>query len=212
MTDGKERAAMMKLLAAMGPQATDATRAAIADGLLTHAAAHGVTSTLRLAHFLAQVAHESAGFSRMVENLNYSANRLRQVWPSRFTDELAMRAAGNPERIANIVYANRLGNGGAASGDGWRYRGRGLIQITGRNNYLRYGQMIGANLAGDPDAAADPATAVRIALAYWQSNGLNEVADADNIEAITQRINGGQHGIDDRRLRLAAAKRALGVK
>lgn len=157
--------------------------------------------------FLAQCAHESAGFTRFVENLNYSADALMRTWPSRFTKyEQAVEYARQPEKIANYVYANRMGNGNEASWDGWKYRGRGVIQITGRNNYQKAFVETGINLIDHPDAAALPSVGSMIAGWFWATNGLNELADEGDFKGITKRINGGYTGQDSRDLWLAKVR------
>jgi len=162
-------------------------------------AGFGLDTPLRRAHFMAQLAHESGGFKRLVENLNYSADALLRTWPSRFTPESAKACARQPEKIANTVYAGRLGND--QPGDGWRYRGRGYIQLTGKANYAEFSQRLFGDdrLVRDPHQAAEPGTAIRLAGAFWVAKGLNTLADLDDIEAITRRINGGLHGLADRR-------------
>ncbi|NQY12543.1 MAG: glycoside hydrolase family 19 protein [Henriciella sp.] len=166
----------------------------------------------RFSHFMAQLAHESAHFSTMEENLNYSAEGLMKIFRSKFRDaEEAASYARQPERIANRVYANRIGNGDEASGDGWRYRGRGFIQLTGRANYRFIGQRIGMDLEGNPDVvAADPVIALQVAANYWDSRNLNTVADTDDIYKVTRLINGGLNGIDDRIKLLGVAKSIWG--
>lgn len=159
----------------------------------------GIDTIPRRAMFLAQCAHESGGFTRFVENLNYSAEGLMKTWPSRFrTLAAAQPYARNPERIANHVYANRLENGNEASGDGWKYRGRGIIQLTGRANYRNAGAGIGEDLIGNPESVLLPKRSAAVACWYWKSNGLNALADTGQFAAITQRINGGQTGQADR--------------
>ena len=152
-----------------------------------------INTRLRVIHFLAQVCHES-GFVPRAENLNYSTTaRLMAVWPSRFPDAaMASNYIHNPEKLANRVYANRMGNGIEASGDGWRYRGRGWIQLTGRANYEAFG------VASDPDALLTPEGAAKSAALFWRQKGLNGLADADDIVTITKRINGGTVGLSDR--------------
>ena len=173
-----------------------------------------IDSPVRRAAFLAQVGHESGHLRRLVENLNYSAEGLASTWPSRFRghdgrpNELAARIARRPRDIANTVYADRLGNGGQMSDDGWRYRGRGLIQLTGRDNYLACGKGIGQNLEDFPDLLEMPEWAALSAAWYWARNDLNELADAGRFEAITRKINGGTHGQADR---LALWKTGQGV-
>ena len=174
--------------------------------MLDHADAR---TPLRAAHMLAQVLHETAGLRVVVENLNYSAEALLRVWPNRFTPELAQRLARNPVAIANHVYSNRLGNGPPESGDGWTYRGRGMIQITGRHNYRAYHLAGGEDVEADPDSAVLPQVAARIAAWYWTSRGINRLADDDDVVAVTRAVNGGTNGLADRKKWLAAAKRAL---
>lgn len=149
--------------------------------------------------FIAQCAHESAGFTRFVENLNYSAEGLMRTWPNRFPNfEATDGYARNPERIANLVYANRSGNGNEASGDGWKYRGRGCIQLTGHNNYTAASAAIQYPLATQPDDLALAAYAAPVACWFWQSRGLNELADIGDFEGITRRVCGGTTGLADR--------------
>ncbi|WP_041741552.1 glycoside hydrolase family 19 protein [Collimonas fungivorans] len=160
----------------------------------------------RQAAFLAQILHESAQFKYLSENLNYSAARLRQVWPRRFpTDGSALKYASNPEKLANNIYADRLGNGDEASGDGWKYRGRGLIQLTGRDNYERCGKALELDLLAQPELLQEPAGAARSAAWYWASTGLNELADLkpdgnarEDFVKICQRVNGGNVGLQSR--------------
>jgi putative chitinase len=164
----------------------------------------------RLHFFLAQLGHESAGLTVTEERLSYSAKRMCQVWPSRFrTLEAASSCAGNPELLANTVYCNRMGNGDAASGDGWRYRGRGYIQLTGRDGYRNVGKHAGLDLETSPELAAMPAHALLVACAFWQWKRLNELCDTNDFVAVTRRINGGINGLADRRAWLARIERAL---
>jgi putative chitinase len=180
--------------------------------LLTAACAEfGISTPARQAAFVPQVAHESAGFTRLVENLNYSATGLMSVWPKRFNLTTAMACARNPEKIANQVYASRMGNGNVASGDGWRYRGRGLIQITGRANYEGCGEGLGLDLIAHPELLECPEHAARSAGWYWQANGLNALADAGDFDGITRRINGGLNGIMERRAFWVRAKQEFGA-
>lgn len=169
-----------------------------------------IDTPLRAAAFLAQVAHESAGLTRFTENLNYSVEALMRTWPSRFSSIAAAAPyARDPERLANHVYANRLGNGNEASGDGWRYIGRGAIQITGRENYRKAGVAIGYPLERYPTDAVLPEYGAKAAAWYWQSHGLNELADAGRFDDITTRINGGQVGRMSRRNWLAKVERVF---
>jgi putative chitinase len=176
-----------------------------------------ITSSVRQAAFLAQVMVESSELRRFDEALGYSAQRLRQVWPQRFpSDEAAARYAHNPAALANHVYAGRMGNGDEASGDGWRFHGRGLIQLTGRDNYHAFAQAMRVDVLADPDLLLAPAGAALSAGWFWQSKGLNELADhlegdqADqHFEQITRRINGGTLGLDERRAYWQRARKAF---
>jgi putative chitinase len=157
----------------------------------------------RIAAFLAQIAHESGDFRTTEENLNYSGQGLRKTWPSRFTtDAFAQTYNRQPEKIANHVYANRNGNGDEASGDGWRFRGRGLIQITGRANYLAYSVAIAdPSVVTAPDQVAQPPHAALSAGWFWASHGLNALADVGDEASFNQisfKINGGWNGKEDR--------------
>lgn len=164
-----------------------------------------INSPVRMSAFIAQVGHESGQLTRMVENLNYSAERLQAVWPNRFDAVLAAQVARKPEQIANIVYGGRMGN--TLPGDGWKYRGRGLIQLTGANNYRAAGAALGLDLVNHPELVEQPETAALIAGWFWQSNGLNELADSGQFAKITRTINGGLTGQADRvALRDLAAK------
>ncbi|MDW3710703.1 MULTISPECIES: glycoside hydrolase family 19 protein [Pseudomonas] len=174
-----------------------------------------ITTPARQSAFLAQCAHESAGFSRLAENLNYSASGLAATWPGRFRgvdgqpNALALAYQRRPAVIANHVYANRMGNGDEESGDGWRFRGRGLLQITGRGMYQRCGDALGLPLLEQPDLLLQPEPAVLSAAWFWQSNGLNALADAGDFEAITRRINGGLNGLAERKALWLKAREAL---
>ena len=163
----------------------------------------------RVAHFLAQTAHESAGYTVLTENLNYSAQGLRATFPKYFDGAAAIEYQRLPERIANRVYAGRMGNGPETSGDGWRFRGRGLIQLTGRDNYRDAGADLGLRLLEHPDDAARPDVAPLIAGWFWSTRQLNKLADVDDIEGITRRINGGLNGLDDRKRWLVLARKVL---
>ncbi len=180
----------------------------------------------RLAAWLATIAHESARLTRTVENLNYSAEGLAQTWPSRYAkststlvvhadggfvpNATAIRIARRPEDIANMTYAGRLGNGTAGSGDGWRYRGRGLIQITGRANYAQSGAELGLDLINKPEQLEQPHYAALSAAEWWHRHGCNQLADTGDLAAITRRVNGGLTGLDDRVKLYSAALTYLG--
>ncbi len=155
-----------------------------------------IDSRVRKAAFIAQVGYESGQLRRMVENLNYSAERLQAVWPNRFDAALAVQVARKPEQIANIAYGGRLGN--TLPGDGWKYRGRGLIQLTGANNYRAAGAALGLDLINHPELVEQPDTAAMVAGWFWQSNGLNELADSGQFAKITRIINGGLTGQAER--------------
>ena len=170
-----------------------------------------ITTPLRIAHFLATVWHESAGLTRTVENLNYSAQGLRRTFARYFpTVTLANQYARKPQAIANRVYANRMGNGNEASGDGWRYRGRGLIQLTGRANYQAYQQsgFCNGDLLSHPEWLAAYPGALKSAMWFWWKNGCNALADRDDATAVCRRVNGGLNGLDDRKAWLQKWKAA----
>lgn len=153
---------------------------------------YAIVSPLRIAAFIAQVGHESGQLARLVENLNYGAEGLMKTWSSRFDLVRATAAARKPEQIANIVYAGRMGN--SAPGDGWKYRGRGLIQVTGKNNYAACGDALSADLIGNPELLEQPQYAALSAAWYWSANGLNTLADAGDIQNIGSLINTGSKG------------------
>lgn len=191
---------------------------AAADAWTQHAQALvdiGVDTDLRCGHMIGQCAHESAGFQHRIENLNYSAEGLWRVFRRHFRNRAECdRFHRQPEKIANRVYANRIGNGNEASGDGWRYRGRGFIQLTGRANYRTYGPIVGLDLEADPDLATNPDAAWRIAAAFMartrrSGRTVLEWADADDVVMVTKCINGGTHGLTDRKIKTGRAMTAL---
>jgi putative chitinase len=161
---------------------------------------YDITSKLRFAAWIAQCGHESTDFNTIQENLNYRASALLSVFPTHFNTTEAEAYQHNPEKIANRVYANRLGNGSEESGDGWLFHGRGIIQITGRDNYTKCSQSIYGDdrLLTNPDLLLQIDGAVRSACWFWQIDNLNVLADASQFESITRRINGGMNGEDDR--------------
>lgn len=175
---------------------------------------HGIDNPKRIAAFLAQLAHESNSFSATVENLNYSAQGLLKIFGKYFNPTTANLFAHKPEQIANKVYANRLGNGPELSGDGYRFRGRGLIQITGKTNYQAASKGLGLPAGNDfvahPELLEGPVYACESAAWFWNSRGLSLLADADNFRQITIKINGGLNGWDDRLAFWNAAKLVLG--
>jgi len=161
-----------------------------------------VTSPRRLCHFLGQVSVETAGFTAMEENLNYrDPMRLDAVFSAvKGTEDAKALIAKGREAIANRVYANRLGNGDEASGDGWRYRGSGYKQLTGRANYKAIGDIIGMDLVSKPELTREPADAARVAFAFWDAAGCSPLADAGDLEGITEKVNGpAKMGLIERR-------------
>jgi putative chitinase len=168
-----------------------------------------INTPKRQAAFIGQCAHESANFTKLEENLNYSPERLTKVWPSRFPDlASADKYAYNPQALANKVYAGRLGNN--QENDGWNFHGRGLIQLTGRENYERCGSSLGVDLISNPAWLLDPKYAALSAGWFWNKKGLNELADQQEHGQITKRINGGTLGLDDRLQKITKALAALG--
>ncbi|MDQ1165894.1 glycoside hydrolase family 19 protein [Flavobacterium sp. SORGH_AS_0622] len=164
---------------------------------------YGLDTQLKRVHFWSQLYHESKLVPR-AENLNYSAERLLKIFPKYFKDlETAKQYERNPEKIANLVYANRMGNGDVESGDGWRYRGRGFIQLTGRNNYEALAKHLNNdNIISESELLLSEVNALVSALWYWQRNNINTVITSNNdlsIEKVTKKINGGSNGIEDRK-------------
>jgi putative chitinase len=161
-----------------------------------------IDTALRLSHFLAQCGHESAGFKAIQENLNYGAKGLLGIFKKYFpTEAKALQYERKPEKIANLVYGSRMGNGDEVSGDGYKFRGRGYIQLTGKNNYVAFGKAINEDIAANPDLVATKYPLLSAAW-FWSSNSLNALADkgADDasVTAITKRVNGGTIGLPDR--------------
>lgn len=181
-----------------------------------------IESDRQVAAWLAQTAHESAGYTALVENLNYSADTMAAVWPKRFAEmgpdgkplkdvagksmpnESARALHRKPEMLANVVYASRMANGPTESGDGWRYRGRGLKQLTGKDNYTRCGQALGIDLVGNPDLLTEPEAATLSAAWFWDANKCGPIADSGDFVALTKKINGGTVGLEDRTRRYNA--------
>lgn len=158
-----------------------------------------IISLQRVAAFIAQTAHESGGYRVLEENLRYRAETLTRTWPRRFpTIESARPYHMQPQKIANKVYSNRMGNGDEASGEGFLYRGRGLIQLTGKNNYKLFSDYVQMPLEEVPGYLETPRGAVHSACWFWYVNDINEIADAGDIEKMTRRINGGTIGLPDR--------------
>jgi len=185
-----------------------------------------INTPQRIAGFLSQCAHESGGFERLQENLNYSADGMAGIWPRRFAvleadgkpvkkdgknqpNKFALALHRKPEMIANVVYSGRMGNGPTESGEGWLYRGRGLKQLTGKDNHRACSAGLGVDLVANPDLLLEPVYAARSAAWFWATNKCNNFADAGDIEGLTKRINGGLIGIEDRKKRYASAMRSL---
>jgi putative chitinase len=161
-----------------------------------------INTPQRQACFIGQCMHESGGFKHLKENLNYSAKALMATWPSRFPDaDTAEKYARQPEMIANKVYGGRMGN--TEDGDGAKFIGRGLIQLTGKDNYMAFGEAIGEDLVFNPQLVEQPRYAALSAGWFWNKRGLNSLADAMDIETLTKRINGGSIGIDDRKAKIS---------
>jgi len=180
-----------------------------------------INTPQRVASFIAQTAHESGGYTMLTENLNYRAATLAACWPNRFAvlgadkkpvkengklvpTAVANNIAGKAELIANLVYSSRMGNGPAESGEGWKYRGRGLKQLTGKDNYARCGHALGIDLVGNPDMLLEPLNAARSAGWFWKANSLSSFADSGDIKGMTKKINGGFIGLEDREKRYKA--------
>ena len=181
-----------------------------------------INTTARVVHALSQIIHESGGFKYVEENLNYSASRLLQVFPKYFNRLNVNDYAGRPEKIANRVYANRMGNGNEASGDGWRYRGRGFIQLTGKNQYLAYQNsgFCNGQLVYHPEWLNKAPGHTKSALWFWWKNGCNQLADLDHgdgkigedvVTKITRRVNGGTNGLSNRLYLYRRLKREFGL-
>ena len=175
-----------------------------------------INTPQRIAAFIAQTSHESGGYTMLSENLNYRAATLAACWPNRFAvlgpdkkpkkengklvpTAVANSIAGKPELIANMVYSSRMGNGPAESGEGWKFRGRGLKQLTGKDNYTRCGQSLGVDLLSNPDLLLEPLFASRSAGWFWHTNKLSDYADKGDLEGMTKKINGGLIGIAERK-------------
>jgi putative chitinase len=197
-----------------------------ADAVANACAEFGIDTPQRIAGFLSQCAHESGGFERLQENLNYSADGMAGIWPKRFAvlgpdkkpvkkdgknqpNKFALALHRKPEMIANVVYSSRMGNGPTESGEGWLYRGRGLKQLTGKDNHRACSAGLGVDLVSNPDMLLEPVYAARSAAWFWSTNKCNAFADAGDIEGLTKKINGGLIGIDDRKKRYASAMSSL---
>ena len=172
---------------------------------------YDISTPQRQACFIGQCQHESANFTKLEEGLNYSASRLMAVWPSRFPNlDVANQYANNPQKLANKVYGGRMGNGNEESGEGYAYRGRGLIQMTGKEAYANCGSGLGVDFLSNPDLLSTPEYATLSAGWFWNKKGLNDLADTGDYETMTKRINGGVLGLDDRKAKIAKAREILG--
>lgn len=192
----------MKDLSAIFPDALAGTWEALNEIAVPKA---DLSSSTRLCYFLAQCGHESAGFSRLQENLNYtSAGRICAVWPSRFKSKVdAIPYISNPQKLANRVYAGKYGNGDERSGDGWRYRGRGWIGLTFANNYRRFFEWAGMPGDTNPDFVATVTGAALSSAWYWTANEINPLCDEGDFVGVTKKINPPLAGLDDRERLLA---------
>lgn len=179
-----------------------------------------INTPARIAGFMGQAMHETGGLRTLTENLNYRMEALMKVWPSRFPDiDTAAQYHRQPEKIANKVYANRLGNGAPETGEGWKYRGRGIFQLTGKSNYESAGKEMGVDLSTYPDQVAQPRMAALTAAWYWNKNKMNELADSSDTAAMSRVVNLGPgarykkdhtpHGAVERRARTALALGAI---
>jgi putative chitinase len=205
-------AGLDRALQVVAPHLTETDRAAWIAALAKPLLTAGITTPRRVAAFLGQCAEESAGLRDLEEDLSYSAARLCQVWPGRFPNaEAAGACALQPEVLANRVYAGRMGNGDEASGDGWRFRGRGLIQITGRTAYEHFARAMNMTLDQAVDHAATQTGAADSAVWFWTSNELNAAADSWSIDLLTRKINGGVAGAAERSRLCEAALHAIGA-
>lgn len=172
---------------------------------------YDINTTKRIAAFMAQTCHESGNYRFLKENLNYRAESLTRVWPRHFPNiEIAKQYANKPELIANKAYSNRMGNGDEASGDGWKYCGRGLIQLTGKSNYQRFADSIETPVEDIPAYLETFEGAVQSACWFWETNNLNALADIGDIVTMTKRINGGTIGLADRQKHYEHALHILG--
>ena len=170
---------------------------------------YDISTPERQAAFIAQCGHESDGFKFMEENLNYRAESLIKTWPRHFNEENAAKYAHNPERIANRVYGGRMGNGPEESGDGYAYRGRGYLQLTGKSNYEAAANALQIDLVSNPEIVGTPEGAVATAGWFWDKHDLNKHADTGDIVGMTKIINGGTIGLENRQARYEHALNVL---
>jgi putative chitinase len=211
---------LVALFAFAAGRAADAVLRAIGEAAARHFMAYGMTTPARLAEFVAQTAHETGGYTRFEEDLRYSAAGLARTWPGRFAvdpkavvkqpNALALRLAGRPEQIANSVYA-RVREGNTQPGDGWRYRGRGMLQLTFRGNYRAAGARLGLELEVRPELAADPATSLLIALDFWRRAEVNACCDAGDFLGARGLTNAGSRTPEVAPIGLADVARRRGA-
>jgi len=169
---------------------------------------YGINTKLRQAHFFGQLAHES-NLKPISENLNYSSDRLLVIFKKYFTQTEAINFHRQPEKIANRVYANRMGNGDEKSGDGWKYRGKGFIQLTGKDNYIKLTKTTGIDFVNNPDILLEEVNALIAACEYWKWINANSFADIDDVKSITKLINGGYNGLEDRVEKVKSVEKGL---
>lgn len=208
---------MIELLKAAGVKSPESWASAVESAL----ARFEITSQKQVAAWIAQTAHESGGYVLLQENLNYSADGMAAIWPNRFAvlgpdkkpikkdgknqpNKFALALHRKPEMIANVVYSARMGNGPIESGDGWKFRGRGLKQLTGKANYTKCGEGLGMDLISKPDLLLQPQYAALSAAWFWVENKCGPLADAGDFVGLTKRINGGTIGLQDRQKRYEA--------
>lgn len=208
---------MIELLKAAGVKNPESWASAVESAL----ARFEITSQKQVAAWIAQTAHESGGYVLLQENLNYSADGMAAIWPNRFAvlgpdkkpikkdgknqpNKFALALHRKPEMIANVVYSARMGNGAIESGDGWKFRGRGLKQLTGKTNYTKCGEGLGMDLISKPDLLLQPQYAALSAAWFWAENKCGPLADAGDFVGLTKRINGGTIGLQDRQKRYEA--------
>ena len=201
----------LRLLQQVAPKTKKEVLESYVDPLNKVAKAHGILDNhKRLAAFLAQIAHESGGFNFTKENLNYNAKALQTVFKKYYpTEKDALLHERKPELIANKVYASRMGNGDEKSNDGWNYRGRGLIQLTGKENYTKFAESVKKPLKEAIEYLETPEGAVESAAWFWTRNKLNDLCDKDDFVTLTKRINGGTNGLEDRKHHYDLALKAL---
>ena len=172
---------------------------------------YDINTPKRLAYFMAQCHHESGGFVFVSENLNYKASGLVKVFPKYFNENTARAYEKQPQKIANRVYANRMGNGDEASGEGFKYAGKGIIQLTGKDNYTRFAQSLEISVDDAAEYMKTFEGAAQSACWFWETNNLNKFADAGDLKTMTRVINGGYKGMEDRELQFARISKLLGM-